>query len=184
MLDKRELNLFSGLHISNLRGARKSYSDYDGVISIEGAKANKGLRIDSPDIGQIVLKFDDVDRMDDRHQIVSNSDVVEAMEFARKYYGKKLLVHCHAGLCRSTAIALGVIADRLGPGREVEAVMALKGIRPNSVPNKLVLKEVDDYLGRGGRLVEAWMKVGERGYRVAGIRMLKNSLQVAKILIG
>ena len=56
---------------------------------------------------------------------------------------------------RSAAIALAVIADRLGPGAEREALDRLLAVRPEATPNLVVVELADRILQRSGHLVEA-----------------------------
>ncbi|NQE63579.1 hypothetical protein E1H18_3835 [Caulobacter sp. RHG1] len=56
-------------------------------------------------------------------------------------------------------MALAVLADRLGAGREHAAIEALLSIRPQATPNLVVIKHADACLNRAGALiaaVEAW----------------------------
>jgi predicted protein tyrosine phosphatase len=83
------------------------------------------------------------------------------------------MLHCVEGKSRSTAIALGIITDRMGPGSEDEAVRLLKRIRPMAVCNWLIVQHVDGLLRRGGSLVAAWEREAARNDRVAGIMLLR-----------
>lgn len=65
-----------------------------------------------------------------------------------------VLVHCWAGISRSTATASMLMALR-NPGREDEVFAALRQIRPQAWPNTLMIRHADDILGRGGALVSA-----------------------------
>lgn len=65
-----------------------------------------------------------------------------------------LLVHCHAGVSRSTA-AMAILLARHLPGREGEAFDRLGGIRAGAWPNSRMIGIADDLLGCGGRLVAA-----------------------------
>ncbi|HDN26840.1 MAG TPA: hypothetical protein ENG03_07045 [Thioploca sp.] len=65
----------------------------------------------------------------------------------------KLLVHCHAGVSRSTAVACAVLCQHgLTPSQAVKYVVS---IRPQAHPNKYVLTLFDDILGLKGELVVA-----------------------------
>ena len=85
-----------------------------------------------------------------------------------------LAVHCAYGRSRSPAIALAILADLLGPGREVEAVdRLLRFDRPHPLssggttgllgPNPGIVRMVDDMLGCGLRL-EAALLLKSPGY--------------------
>jgi predicted protein tyrosine phosphatase len=65
----------------------------------------------------------------------------------------RILVHCHAGVSRSTAFAYGVIAHRFGAGREVEAFEALMSIVNKPWPNRRIVEIFDAHWQREGRLL-------------------------------
>lgn len=65
----------------------------------------------------------------------------------------RLLIHCHAGVSRSTALAYGAISMILGPGLENEAFEALLGITHKPWPNRRVVECIDGILGRDGALL-------------------------------
>ncbi|MBD0273069.1 MAG: protein-tyrosine-phosphatase, partial [Acetobacteraceae bacterium] len=66
-----------------------------------------------------------------------------------------LLVHCHAGVSRSTASMALVLAQGL-PGADAERVFAeVLRIRPQAWPNLRIVEMGDALLGRGGALVAA-----------------------------
>jgi predicted protein tyrosine phosphatase len=66
-----------------------------------------------------------------------------------------VLVHCEAGVSRSSATALIMYACWLGPGREGEAMARVLAQRPIAAPNRRMVEIGDRLLGREGRLVEA-----------------------------
>jgi predicted protein tyrosine phosphatase len=65
----------------------------------------------------------------------------------------RLLIHCHAGVSRSTAFAYGAISMLLGPGLEQEAFENLLMITRKPWPNRRVVECLDDMLGRNGALL-------------------------------
>ena len=67
----------------------------------------------------------------------------------------KVLIHCEAGVSRSTAAALIIYACWLGPGHEHEAMKRVIAQRPYAMPNRRMVKLADDMLQLSGRLVEA-----------------------------
>jgi len=74
----------------------------------------------------------------------------------------RVLIHCYAGQCRSTAAAVAAYAYALGPGREHDAVQfaALSAEQavaddPCFLPSRFVLEHVDTLLDRKGALVRA-----------------------------
>ncbi|MCA1562509.1 MAG: hypothetical protein LC804_20355 [Acidobacteria bacterium] len=63
-----------------------------------------------------------------------------------------ILIHCEAGVSRSSAAALIMYACWLGPGREREAMQRVLLQRPVAVPNRRMVELADTLLGRGGCL--------------------------------
>jgi predicted protein tyrosine phosphatase len=67
----------------------------------------------------------------------------------------RVLIHCEAGVSRSSAAALIMYACWLGPGREQEAMDRVLSQRPIAMPNRRMVELADKLLERGGRLVKA-----------------------------
>jgi len=163
------------LTIMGFREASETWSSFDAVISIEDVERGSKLRLPegSEDTDHLVLQFHDLDYDDGRTVVCTREHVQQALDFARKHEGGRLLLHCQAGKCRSPGIGLAIIADKLGQGREVEAVETLMHIREVAAVNLVVLQVADDVLGRGGRLVEAWMAREDGDERIARLRRIK-----------
>ncbi len=82
-------------------------------------------------------------------------DVEKMLTFARTVPDDAIMyVHCFAGVSRSAATTFAIFCDRLGPGKEEEAMeltaksAPLKGIWPSD----RIVKYADDYLGRHGKM--------------------------------
>lgn len=73
------------------------------------------------------------------------------LELAREPVAQ-LLIHCHAGVSRSTATAVILMAQH-NPGREPEIFAELTRVRPRSWPNALMLRLADELLERQGALI-------------------------------
>lgn len=80
--------------------------------------------------------------------------IVDLAERLRSETGT-LLIHCEAGISRSTATALIIHACWLGPGHEDEAMERVVAQRPYSSPNRRMVEMADKLLGLDGRLLEA-----------------------------
>lgn len=112
----------------------------------------------------------------ENHAIVGVSDIVAPMDghvapdeahmaailaFVRGWPRRKpLLIHCYAGISRSTAAAY-IGACALAPERDEGAVAdALRAASPSATPNRLFVEIADRMLGREGRMVAAIARIG------------------------
>jgi predicted protein tyrosine phosphatase len=113
---------------------------------------------------------------EDRHLNIAMSDIVEAQPgqvrpemahldellafFDRWDRREPVLIHCFAGVSRSTASAyIGVC--QLSPHRdEHEIAQALRAASPTATPNLRFVALADERLGRKGRMVEAIKAIG------------------------
>lgn len=145
---------------------------YGAVITAEDVDAGTRLRLPAG-ARHLVLAFDDLDHDDGRTPVATAGHVERALAFGRENAARGLLVHCQAGQCRSPALALAILADRMGPGREADAVDALLAIRPQSAANLLVLALADAALGRGGALEAAWGAYEAGREDLARVRFLR-----------
>jgi predicted protein tyrosine phosphatase len=83
--------------------------------------------------------------------------------------GSPLVVHCFAGISRSTAAAF-VSVCALNPDREELAVArALRDASSTACPNLRIVALADAVLGRGGRMVAAIDAIGRGGYATEGV---------------
>ncbi|HYD87297.1 MAG TPA: hypothetical protein VEA80_07470 [Vitreimonas sp.] len=81
-----------------------------------------------------------------------------------------ILVHCYAGISRSTATAF-ITACVQNPGADEEAIaLALRAASPTASPNRRFVALADAELGRSGRMSRAieaigrgatWLEIGE-----------------------
>ncbi|OQY56547.1 MAG: hypothetical protein DRR08_07535 [Candidatus Parabeggiatoa sp. nov. 2] len=101
-----------------------------------------------------------IDELDDLIVLLENptlatsQQVQEILEFTAPLQSTdKLLVHCQAGVSRSTAVACGVLCQHgLTPDEAVNYVFSIREI---AFPNEHVLTLFDDILGLEGKLVAA-----------------------------
>ena len=93
--------------------------------------------------------------------------IEQLIAFGRNWSGEApMLVHCWAGVSRSTAAAYILLCDRLGPGCEQEVADALRFRAPHAFPNSLMVRLADEALARKGQMVRAIEAIG-RGIIVA-----------------
>ena len=145
---------FPHIQICSLEAAREAdLGIYDGVITIEDTDTEDPLRISGTYPQQLILRFDDITHPIDDFLMPTVDHVLSAINFARNWEQPSLLIHCRAGMSRSPAISLAIIADKLGRGREVDAVNALLKIVPLCTPNRYLVELIDGTLERSGHLI-------------------------------
>jgi predicted protein tyrosine phosphatase len=89
-------------------------------------------------------------------QAPARAHVDQLIEFGRGWDAQApMLVHCWAGVSRSTASAYTILCDRLGPGREDEIARILRERAPHAQPNRLIVRLADEALGRRGAMIRA-----------------------------
>ncbi len=71
-----------------------------------------------------------------------------------------MLVHCWAGVSRSTAASFAILCERLGPGSEHDIARELRARAPHAQPNRLIVRLADEALGRDGAMVRAVDVIG------------------------
>lgn len=110
---------------------------------------------------RLTLRFDDIIEPMPGMILPEREHVEKLLEFGTGLAGLEgdplshLLVHCHAGISRSTASMATLLAESR-PGWDEDAVFShVREIRPQAWPNSRMVAFADDLLGRGGRLTEA-----------------------------
>ena len=78
--------------------------------------------------------------------------IIRLAEGLRSSTGR-VLIHCEAGVSRSSAAALIMYACWLGPGGERDAMGRVLSQRPVAAPNRRMVELADRLLNRGGRLI-------------------------------
>jgi predicted protein tyrosine phosphatase len=97
--------------------------------------------------------------------------VLELLEFGREWDATDpMLVHCWAGISRSTAAAYIIACDRAGPGSETAIAKTLRARAAHADPNRLMVRIGDNLLGRRGRMIEAIDAIGRGAIATEGTR--------------
>ena len=81
---------------------------------------------------------------------------------------KPLVIHCYAGISRSTAAAY-IAACALRPPRRGRVAAALRAASPSATPNPLFVAIADRLLGRDGRMVAAIAAIGRGADAFEGV---------------
>jgi predicted protein tyrosine phosphatase len=114
-----------------------------------------------PAENHLLLDMDDITDHIEGYVAPAEAHVNDLLRFVRAWdRAAPLVVHCYAGISRSTAGAF-VTACALNPNRD-EAVIAraIREASPTATPNPRIVALADRVLGRNGRMVAAIRAIG------------------------
>jgi predicted protein tyrosine phosphatase len=134
-------------------------SSYDGSkLLIEEGWPTKiisllGHEIPSQGPHHLILVFDDVAGVSSVYIHPTEEHLDQVLEFSKDFTDDdRVLVHCLAGISRSTAIAIAIVMQH---GMDYyDAYNHVEMIRPILEPNKLIIRYVDAHFGLDGKLIE------------------------------
>ena len=109
----------------------------------------------------LILGMDDIAEPLDGHVAPADEHLTRLIAFVRAWdRANPLVVHCYAGISRSTAGAY-VAACALNPGRsELAIAQDLRRLSVTASPNPRIVSIADRMLGRSGRMVKAITTIG------------------------
>jgi predicted protein tyrosine phosphatase len=130
----------------------------------------------------LLLRFQDIDTglpdgptAEHAEKIIAFADQVRG---AHARAPARLLVHCHAGISRSTASAYIALARDFGLDRAGDAFRQLLRVTINPWPNRRLVSLADDALAAGGRLLAPL-----DAYREANIDRLESMMAYHRLLM-
>jgi predicted protein tyrosine phosphatase len=109
----------------------------------------------------LILGMDDIAVPIDGYTHPAEEHVVELIGFVQRWDRRApLVMHCYAGISRSTAGAF-IGACALNPGRdEATIARAIRGSSKTAMPNAMLVSHADRVLGRNGRMIRAVEALG------------------------
>jgi predicted protein tyrosine phosphatase len=116
-----------------------------------GIDHDRHLQLTMHDIIDITEGFS-APRATDAHSLI---DFISAWD--REH---PLLIHCWAGISRSTASAFTALCMLRPEASEEELAWELRQASPSATPNRLIVSHADQILERGGRMTRAIESIG------------------------
>jgi predicted protein tyrosine phosphatase len=115
------------------------------------------------------VQFDDIVEQIDGFVAPSDVHVEQVLNFVRGWDRRApMVVHCYAGISRSTASAFAA-ACMLNPHRdEIAIARQIRAASPMASPNRLIVSLADKALGREGRMLRALEEMGPGNLLVEG----------------
>jgi len=110
-----------------------------------------------------IAYFHDTSAEEPGRQAPVEDDLRSILAFAADLEpGAEILIHCWAGISRSTAVAYAILCQAAGPGRESECIESILTVRPQAFPNALIVELADRILNRKGAMRQACDEVLSR----------------------
>ena len=115
------------------------------------------------------VAMDDITEQMDGFVAPSETHIEQVLNFVRGWdRSAPLVVHCYAGISRSTASAFAA-ACMLNPHRdEISIARQIRAASPIASPNRLIVTLADKALGREGRMLRALDEMGPGNLLVEG----------------
>ncbi len=145
-------------------------SQIPATVQASGARSlvtliNSGTEVPRPrEIAEgrhLFVAMSDIVLAEDGHILPGESHVADLLDFVRRWdRNQPLVIHCYAGVSRSTAAAY-IAACALREDRcEYDIARELRARSPTATPNRLLVEIADRLLERDGRMVEAVAAIG------------------------
>lgn len=145
-------------------------SKIPATVRASGARSmltliNEGTRVPRPKQIEaerhLFVAMSDIVLAEDGHILPAQAHVEKILDFVRGWDRKApMVIHCWAGVSRSTAAAY-IAACALDPTRaEAEIAQTLRENSPTATPNKLMIEVADRLLAREGRMIAAIAAIG------------------------
>jgi predicted protein tyrosine phosphatase len=115
------------------------------------------------------VSMDDITESMDGFVVPSDQHIEKVLSFVRNWdRSAPMVVHCYAGISRSTASAFAA-ACALNPHRdEIAIARQIRAASPIAQPNRLIVSLADKALGRDGRMLRALDEMGPGSMTVEG----------------
>jgi predicted protein tyrosine phosphatase len=132
------------------------------VVSLLGSEDNLMRPLGIAPGNHLWLQLHDISEPRDGHVHPASGHVERLIGFVERWErASPLVIHCYAGVSRSTAAAFVAVCT-LNPDRsEATIAKALRRASPTATPNIRIVALADDMLGRQGRMVDAITAIGQ-----------------------
>ena len=151
------------IHVCSLARLHETVEDTGArhIVSLLGDESNISRPPGIAPENHLWLRLHDISSPLDGHIIPGEEHISNLFNFVRGWDRRTpLVVHCFAGISRSTASAFASVCA-LSPHRTEAAIaQALRRASPTATPNARIVSLADRLLGRGGRMIAAIETIG------------------------
>src|SRR5271154_6917347 len=151
------------IHVCPLARLQETVEDTGArhVVSLIGDDARVERPVGIAPENHLWLRLHDISTPLDGYIIPGEEHIADLIDFVRDWDRQApLVVHCFAGISRSTASAFASVCA-LNPHRdETSIAQALRQASPTATPNIRIVSLADRLLGRDGRMIAAIETIG------------------------
>jgi predicted protein tyrosine phosphatase len=147
-----------------------SLSKIPATVRASGARSmvtliNAGTAIERPDAiaenDHLMVAMSDIVIAEDGHILPAEAHVEQVLAFVRAWdRSAPLVIHCYAGVSRSTAAAFIAACALREDLCEHAIARTLRTLSPTATPNTMLVSIADRLLKREGRMIEAVAAIG------------------------
>ena len=132
------------------------------VVSLLGREDNVSRPAPITAENHLWLQLHDISAPLDGYVLPDPAHVAQLIDFVRRWRrDAPLVVHCYAGISRSTAAAFVSVCALSPRSKETAIAAALRRASPTATPNSRIVALADALLGRRGRMVRAAEAIGQ-----------------------
>lgn len=164
----RPITMIHVSSLSSLRDVAGGLGPFD-LLTLLSPAAVANDWSDLSRVRHLELAFHDIVEPTPDH-VAPDADMVRAiLDFGREAARERpFLIHCWAGISRSSAAAYAIACAR-NPGFETAIAAELRRRSPVVTPNRLMVALADDLLERNGVMVEAIAGIGRGADAFEGV---------------
>ncbi|MCY4096260.1 MAG: protein tyrosine phosphatase [Gammaproteobacteria bacterium] len=154
------------IYISGLASMPKLVRQFDvrDLVSVINAEAQPPTPPEISSDRHHRCRVDDIVESRPGHTVPQSEHIAELIEFLHSWDTHTgLLIHCMAGVSRSTAV--GLIAHVLKTNDPRRSVMDLRRAAPYAWPNRRIVSLADSILGLNGKLNHALKEMGPANWQ-------------------
>ena len=139
------------------------------ILTVMGDISRVRRPISVREAHHLMISMDDINEPADGFVAPSEQHVDRVLAFVRDWDRQApLVVHCYAGISRSTASAFAAVCA-LNPHRDEAAIARqIRRASPSAHPNRLIVSLADRALGRDGRMLRALDAIGPGDVSIEG----------------
>jgi predicted protein tyrosine phosphatase len=109
----------------------------------------------------LFVGMSDITEQMDGHILPESAHVAQLLTFIRRWdQAEPLVIHCYAGVSRSTAAAYIAYCALHPQACEFETARRLRAMSPSATPNARLVALADAHLRREGRMIAAIAEIG------------------------